>query len=115
SMKKVFSIFIFTTGFFGFTSCEKERGAAQACIDIGTSQLKTTDIVHFMNCSVNYDLTRWLVMDSVMVDTLYQAPTDTLKHFKYSFTPGKYNVTLIVTKHDSSSIDTKNLPITIIP
>lgn len=114
-MKKIFSVLLITLLLAGFTACEKEREPAQACIDIGTSQLKAEDIVHFMNCSVNYDLTRWLVLDSTLTDTLYKAPTDTLKHFSYSFPPGKYNVTLIVNTHDSSSTDSKNLPITIIP
>ena len=104
-MHKVLSLLVVAIVLSVFVSCEKKRGDAEACIDIGTSKLKSNNPVHFMNCSKYYDYTKWVVADADMVP-FYTAPTDTLKHFEYTFAPGKYNVILTVYQIDSVSIST---------
>lgn len=102
-MKKVLSLFVLATLVIAFASCEKKREAAEACFDYGNAELKAGKTIRFMNCSKNYDYTKWIVADSALMP-IFIEPTDTLKHFNYTFPAGRYNVILHVTHGDSSSL-----------
>ncbi len=90
-----------------FSSCERKRGDATACIDTGSSSLKAGTEIKFMNCSKNYDYTKWIVTDSAN-NVLFTEITDTLKHFRYTFpNPNhRYNVILNIWQLDSVSHST---------
>lgn len=103
-MKNVLSIFVLATLVFAFASCEKERGEAEACFDWGSAEFTAGKTIRFMNCSKNWDRSKWVVADSVMTP-IFTEPTDTLKHFSYTFpAPGRYHVILYSIQGDTSSI-----------
>jgi|GEM_PF-3381331 len=104
-MKLLYPILILLVTCSLFTACEKERGEAVACMNLGTAEYKAGKILRFMNCSKNYDLTKWYVIrkDEDMKDTIYVEPTDTLKHLQFVFTPDTFEVVLNVLQSDSSS------------
>lgn len=105
-MSKVlsFCLMLVTVVFF-FSSCEKKRGDAMACIDTGTSDLRSGKEIRFMNCSKNYDYTKWIITDNANMP-IFTEITDTLKHLSYNFPAGNYNVTLNIWQQDSVSHST---------
>ena len=91
-----------------FSSCEKSRPGAEACIDTGSSTLKSGSAIRFMNCSKYYDATSWYVINGAdITDTLFNEVTDTLKHMVYTFgAPGNFNVVLNVRQRENASENT---------
>ena len=113
-MKNVLSLCVLAALVIAFASCEKKRGAAEACYDLGTAELKAGKTIRFMNCSKNYDYTKWVVADSALMP-IFISPTDTQKHFDYSFPVGRFNVLLYVIQGDSTSIANKTQEFTFTP
>ncbi len=113
-MNKVLFLLLMTGVALNLVSCEKERGSAEACFDYGTSSLKAGTPVHFMNCSRNYDYTKWAVLDQAS-NLVFEAPTDTLEHLVYNFPAGTFNVRLRVVQGDSVSVAEKIETIVINP
>jgi hypothetical protein len=104
-MKLLYPILILFVALSIFSACEKERGEAIACMNTGTATYEAGKIIRFMNCSKNYDGTKWYVIrkDDDMKDTIYVEPTDTLKHLQFVFTPDTFEVVLDVWQADSIS------------
>lgn len=113
-MKRILSILVVLTICTFFYSCEKEREDAMACIDTGTAVFEAGETIRFMNCSKNYDLTKWTVSDEFGA-VLFTEITDTLKHFVYSFNPGVFDVNLRVHYYDSTSVSVTTKRITVTP
>ncbi len=118
-MSKVLSICFVIVGLLIFSSCEKERGAAEACFTTGNSELKSGSIIRFINCSKNFDAVQWYVTNGAdITDTLYKDQVlipDTIKNLAFSFpVVGSFNVTLNVRQREdvSQSTITKNINIT---
>ncbi len=113
-MTKVLSICLMLTAVIFFFSCERKRGDATACIDTGTSALKAGIEIKFMNCSKNYDNTKWIVTDNMNVP-IYTEITDSLKHLAYTFPTGDFNVILNIWQNDSVSHSTITKTFTVNP
>lgn len=113
-MTKVLSFCLVLSAIIFISSCERERGDATACIDTGTSAMKAGTEVKFMNCSKNYDYTKWTVTDNTNAP-IFTEVTDTLKHFGYTFPAGDYNVILNIWQIDSISHSTITKTFTINP
>jgi len=115
-MLKKLSVFVVLFTLIVFSSCEKERGEAVACFDTGTAIFRAGNDVRLMNCSQNWDGSKWYIINgNNILDTLYIEPTDTLKHFVSSFVADTFDIHLVVWQRDSVSISSDFKQIIVLP
>lgn len=113
-MNKFLALLLVATVCIFLYSCEKERGAAVACMDTGSATFTPGKTIRFMNCSKNYDYTKWSVSDD-MGNIIFTESTDTLKHFAYNFNPGTFNVKLEVWTGNNTAVSDVTQQVTVTP